>query len=300
MRIVLVGRNGQLGSDCLQVLSRNHDLVAFGSRELDITDGNQVEEMVRGLHPEVVLNCAAFTKVDACEHERELAHRINVTGVRNLATSLARHGGKLLHISTDYVFDGQKPVPEPYLEEDAVAPLSYYGRTKVEAERIIMQELQEYSIVRTAWLYGRHGHNFLKTMLRLALRDPVPRIKVVNDQFGSPTWSYRLAEQLAKIIETAGQGIYHATSEGYATWFEVARSFLAEMGIAHQIDPCTTADYPTPARRPKNSILENHRLKAQGINLMRFWQDDLKEFILANRNFLIQEAGNTINGKKDF
>lgn len=296
MKIVLIGRKGQLASDCLQVFSRNYDLVALGSRELDITDVFQVEEMVRCLHPEVVLNCAAFTKVDVCEHERELAYRINVTGVRHLATSLARHGGKLLHISTDYVFDGQKPVPEPYLEEDAVAALSYYGQTKIEAERIIRQELQEYSIVRTAWLYGRHGHNFLKTMLRLALSDPAPRIRVVNDQFGSPTWSYRLAEQLAKIIETAGQGIYHATSEGYATWFDVAGSFLAGMGIVHHIEPCTTAEYPTPALRPKNSILENHRLKAQGINLMRFWQNDLEEFILANRNFLIQEARNSING----
>jgi dTDP-4-dehydrorhamnose reductase len=299
MKIVLIGKNGQLGSDCLQVFSRKFDLVALGSKELDITDGNLVEEMVRCLHPEVVINCAAYTKVDACEQERELAYRINVTGVRELATSLARHGGKLLHISTDYVFDGKKPVPEPYLEEDAVAALSYYGQTKVEAELVVRQELQDYIIVRTAWLYGRHGHNFLKTMLRLALNDPVPPIKVVNDQFGSPTWSYRLAEQLAKIIEMDGQGIYHVTSEGYATWFEVACSFLTGMGIAHQIKPCMTAEYPTPARRPKNSILENHHLKTQGINLMRSWQNDLEKFILANRDLLIQEAKNSTKGRKN-
>jgi dTDP-4-dehydrorhamnose reductase len=298
MKIVLVGKNGQLGKDCLQVFSKKFDLVALGSKELDITDGNLIEEMVRCLHPEVVLNCAAYTKVDACEQEQELAYRINVTGVRHLATSLARHGGKLLHISTDYVFDGQKPIPEPYFEEDAVAALSYYGQTKVEAELVIMQELQEYVIVRTAWLYGRHGNNFLKTMLRLASSEPAPHIKVVNDQFGSPTWSYRLAEQLATIVGMGGQGIYHATSEGYTTWFDLACAFLTGMGIAPQIEPCTTADYPTPAHRPKNSILENRHLKAQGINLMRPWQNELEEFILTNRDILIQEAKNTINGKK--
>jgi dTDP-4-dehydrorhamnose reductase len=295
MKIVLVGKNGQLGSDCLQVFSRTHDLVALGSRELDITDSIRVEDMVRRLQPEVILNCAAYTKVDACEQEQDLAYRINVTGPRHLAASLARHGGTLLHISTDYVFDGKNPVPEPYREDDTVAPLSYYGQTKVEGERAVMQELDQYIIVRTAWLYGAHGHNFLKTMLRLALSKPIPDIKVVNDQFGSLTWSYRLAEQLAKITETAGRGIYHATAEGYASWFEVARYFLPKMGFSIPITPCTTAEYPTPAHRPQNSILENHRLKAQGINLMRPWQSDLDEFIANHREFLIREAKNKLS-----
>jgi dTDP-4-dehydrorhamnose reductase len=296
MKIVLIGKNGLLGSDCRQVFSRSHDLVALDIEELDITNALQVEEMVRGLHPEVVLNCAAFAKVDACEQEKDLAYRLNVTGVRNLAASLARQGGRLLHISTDYVFDGRKPVPEPYLEDDPVAPLSYYGQTKLEGELAVIQELQDYIIVRTAWLYGRHGQNFLKTMLRLALGNPAPQIKVVDDQFGSLTWTYRLAEQLAKIVATGGRGVYHATSEGCATWFEVAVTFLAGMGIDRQITPCTTADYPLPAHRPKNSILENHRLKVQGINLMRPWQDDLAKFIRANREFLFQEARSALGG----
>ncbi len=167
---------------------------------------------MRRLNPEVILNCAAFTKVDACEQERDLAYRINVTGPRHLAASLARHGGMLLHISTDYVFNGEKPVPEPYREDDEMAPLSYYGQTKVEAERAVIQELDRYIIVRTAWLYGLNGQNFLKTMLRLALCKPTPQIKVVNDQFGSLTWTYRLAEQLAKILAAGGRGIYHASS----------------------------------------------------------------------------------------
>ena len=296
MKIVLIGKDGQLGRDCQQVFAGAHDLTALGDGDLDITDAPQVEEMMARLRPAMVINCAAFTKVDACEQERDLATRVNVTGPRHLAASLARHGGTLLQLSTDYVFDGRNPVPKPYVEEDAGAPLSYYGQTKLEAERAVMQELDRCIIVRTAWLYGRHGHNFLKTMLRLAYRKPTPRLRVVNDQFGSLTWTYRLAEQLAEIIAQGGYGIYHATSEGYASWFEVAAYFLKKMGITAPITPCTTAEYPTPARRPRNSILENHRLKVEGINLMRPWQTDLDEFVRSNRDFLIQEAKNKIDG----
>jgi dTDP-4-dehydrorhamnose reductase len=294
MKIVLIGKNGQLGSDCRQVFARAHELVALDVDDLDITDAQRVEEMVRGLGPDVVINCAAFTRVDACEQERELAYRLNVAGPGHLAASLARHGGTLVHISTDYVFDGKKPVPQPYQEDDVPAPLSCYGQTKFAAEELVRQELERAIIVRTAWLYGRHGHNFLKTMLRLALSEPNPHITVVNDQFGSPTWSYRLAEQLAAIIAAGGQGIYHATAEGYATWFELARYFLQQMGLPTPISPCTTAEYPTPATRPQNSILENHRLKTQGLNLMRPWQADLDEFIANHRQFLLQEAWDSI------
>lgn len=290
MKIVLIGKNGQLGSDCLQVLQQGHELVALGSRELDITDAQQVEAMVRQERPDVVLNCAAYTKVDAAEQERELAYRLNVAGPRHLASSLARHGGCLVHISTDYVFDGRKPVPEPYREDEAMGPLSYYGQTKAEGEEVIRQELAAYIIVRTAWLYGRRGHNFLKTMLRLALQEPRPQIRVVNDQFGSPTWSWRLAQQLATLIAAGGQGIYHATAEGYTTWCELAKTFLQAMGLDIPVIPITTAEYPTPARRPQNSILENQRLKEQGLNLMRPWQDDLLEFVAQHGEALRQEV----------
>lgn len=290
MKIVLIGKNGQLGSDCLQVLQPEHEVVALGSRELDITAAQQVEAMTRQERPDVVLNCAAYTKVDAAEQERELAYRINVSGPLHLARSLARHGGCLVHISTDYVFDGSKPVPEPYREDEMVSPLSYYGQTKAESEAVIRQELPEYIIVRTAWLYGRRGQNFLKTMLRLAVQEPPVQIRVVNDQFGSPTWSWRLAQQLAALIAARGRGIYHATAEGYTTWFELARTFLRAMGLDTPISPITTAEYPTAARRPRNSILENQRLKEQGLNLMRPWQDDLLEFVAQHGEDLWQEV----------
>jgi len=218
-----------------------------------------------------------------------LAYAINVAGPRHLAASLARQGGRLLHISTDYVFDGRKPVPTPYREDDPVAPLSYYAQTKAAAEEAIRQELDDYMIVRTAWMYGRRGHNFLKTMLRLALQEPPVPIRVVNDQFGSPTWSYRLAQQLAALIAAGGQGIYHATAEGYTTWYGLATTFFQIMGLDISVTPITTAEYPTPACRPQNSILENQRLKDQGLNLMRPWQDDLQEFVSLFREALYQE-----------
>ena len=293
MKIVLIGKNGQLGSDCWEVLRGDHELVALGSRELDITQAPQVEAMVRQERPELVLNCAAYTKVDACEQERDLAYAINVAGPRHLAASLARQGGRLLHISTDYVFDGRKPVPTPYREDDPVAPLSYYAQTKAAAEEAIRQEMDDYMIVRTAWMYGRRGHNFLKTMLRLALQEPPVPIRVVNDQFGSPTWSYRLAQQLAALIAAGGQGIYHATAEGYTTWHGLATTFFQIMGLDISVTPITTAEYPTPARRPQNSILENQRLKDQGLNLMRPWQDDLQEFVSLYREALYQEMRGT-------
>ncbi|MGQ9919928.1 MAG: dTDP-4-dehydrorhamnose reductase [Desulfobacca sp.] len=289
MKIVLIGKNGQLGSDCAEVLRPDHELVALGSRELDITQAPQVEAMVQRERPDLVLNCAAYTKVDAAEQERALAYAINVTGPRYLAVSLARQGGRLLHISTDYVFDGRKPVPTPYHEDDPPAPLSYYGQTKAAAEEAIRQEMDDYLIVRTAWMYGCRGHNFLKTMLRLALQETPVQIRVVNDQFGSPTWSYRLAQQLAALIAAGGQGIYHATGEGYTTWYGLATTFFQVMGVDVPVTPITTAEYPTPARRPANSILENQRLKDQGLNLMRPWQDDLEEFVSRYREALYQE-----------
>lgn len=290
MKIVLIGKNGQLGRECLGVLQDRHDLVALGSRELDITDASQVEEMVGRLQPEVVINCAAFTQVDLAEQKRDLAWRLNVLGPQNLAASLKRQGGILLQMSTDYVFDGRKPAPEPYREDDQVAPLSYYGQTKVAAERFVMQEMDRYIIVRTAWLYGRHGRNFLKTILRLALSQPDRPLKVVHDQFGSLTWSFRLAQQLARIVEAGGRGVYHASAQDYGTWFDVASHFLAQMGLATPVIPCTSDQYPTLAQRPRNSILANQRLQTQGLDLMRPWRADLDEFIGAHRGVLLQEA----------
>jgi dTDP-4-dehydrorhamnose reductase len=290
MKIMITGGTGQLGCDCVEVLAQQYEIVPLGSKDLDITSRTAVERLIGEIAPQVILNCAAFTKVDDCETKRDLAQKVNVEGPRNLGMAAEKQGAQLIHISTDYVFDGRKKVPEPYTEQDGTNPISYYGETKLEAEEAVRGATDNHMIFRTAWMYGIRGQNFLKTMLRLALNDPKREIKVVNDQFGSPTWSYRLARQIARLIESGGQGTYHATSEGYGTWYELAIDFLHKMGVPHSFTPCTTKEYPTPAGRPMNSILENQRLKEADLNLMEDWQDDLAEFVRRFKDRLMIEG----------
>lgn len=290
MKILICGAHGQLGYDSKQVLRSAHEVVSTDIEELDITDPSATNEMVESFRPDIIVNCAAFTKVDDCETMRELAWKVNVDGPKNLAIAAHKTGAQLIHISTDYVFDGNRKVPEPYEEADTPHPLSTYGRTKLEGEEAIRKATDRYMILRTAWLYGINGQNFLKTMLRLAIKDPQREIKVVNDQFGSPTWSYRLALQIARLIEVNGQGTYHATSGGYCTWYELAAQFFGLMEVRLTITPCTTQEYPTPAPRPVNSILENRRLKDSGINVMSHWNDDLVQFVSTFKERLKDEA----------
>jgi len=290
MKIVILGGKGQLGNDCTKVLNEIHDVMSVDLDELDITDISQVEAAAGNFGADVIVNCAGFTRVDDCETEKELACKVNVEGPGNLAVAAKNQGAQLIHISTDYVFDGRKRAPEPYTEKDDPNPISYYGVTKLAAEEAIRRTIDNHIILRTAWLYGIRGQNFLKTMLTLALKDPQREIKIVNDQFGSPTWSYRLALQIEKLIESGGNGTFHATSEGYCTWYGLATYFLGKMGVPHSFVPCTTAEYPTPAVRPMNSILENRRLKEAGINLMQGWKSDLDEFVFRFRDRLINET----------
>ena len=290
MKILITGAAGQLGRDCARVLGKSHQVTPVDLGDLDIADRTAVNAFVAELKPDVILNCAAFTRVDDCETKKELAWKVNVEGPKNLAAAAGERGARVIHISTDYVFDGKKPVPEYYTENDDTNPISYYGLTKLEAEKAICAQTDRYSIFRTAWLYGANGQNFLKTMLRLALGDPEREIKVVHDQFGSPTWSYRLAEQIEKVMDADQNGIFHATSENYCTWYELATTFLYEMAVPNALIPCTTRDYPTPAERPVNSILENQRLKAEGLNVMGDWRADLTQFVTLFKDRLIMEV----------
>jgi len=289
MRVYITGCRGQLGFDLFDVLKERHELAGGDLPELDIAEPGSVHAALDAFRPEVVINAAAFTKVDACETERNAAMRANAAGPGLLAAYAERRGAFLVHISTDYVFDGLRAVPQPYVETDPVGPLSYYGVTKLEGERAVAAAASRFAILRTAWLYGVHGHNFLKTMLRLSLQGRA--LKVVNDQHGSPTWSWRLARQIDKVIDRGARGVYHATAEGHCTWFELARHFLERMGVPHKLSPCGTEDYPTPARRPANSILENAALKRAGLNVMAPWVDDVDEFARRHRERLLEEAG---------
>ena len=215
---------------------------------------------------------------------------VNARGPELLALSCREHGSRLIQVSTDYVFDGSRPVPQPYLEGDSASPASMYGKSKLAGEEAVQAVLDNHLIIRTAWLYGIGNKNFLKTMLRLALSGPNRTIKVVNDQHGSLTWSWRLALQIERLLSTDLTGILHATDEGHSTWYEGARYFLDCMQVPYSMVPCTTAEYPTPAKRPANSILENSRLKDAGCNLMIDWKEDVRLFVERYRDELLAEA----------
>ena len=290
MKIMITGGKGQLGTDCARVLGGNHDVLSVDIDEGDITNYSEVEELVKGFNPNIIINCAAYTQVDECETEKAFAWKVNVDGPKNFALCLEKYGGQLVHISSDYVFDGKKKVPNPYVEEDDPHPVSYYGTTKYESEKVVRRISDRHLIIRTAWMYGAQGHNFLKTMLRLALQPPTNEIKVVNDQFGSPTWSHRLALQIERMIEANARGIYHASAESYCTWYGLTVYFLESMGVSHRVVPCTSEEYPTPAKRPENSILENQQLKKREINIMKPWQEDIDQFVANFREHLINEV----------
>ena len=290
MRIVIVGANGQLGRDSIEILGPKHRVWASDAAEVDITDQAQVQALFAEHQPEVVINCAAFTAVDACESNVEASMAVNARGPELLALSCRDHGTRLIQVSTDYVFDGSRPAPEPYLEGDRAEPFSMYGKSKLAGEEAVQQILDNHLIVRTAWLYGIGNKNFPKTILRLALSDPKRTMKVVNDQHGSLTWSWRLALQIERLLDSDLNGIVHATAEGHSTWYEGARYFLDCMQVPYSMVPCTTAEYPTPARRPANSILENARLKEHGLNEMLDWKEDVRLFAERYREELLAEA----------
>lgn len=289
MKILILGEDGQLGTDCQLLLAPEHELITPKLDELNFCRPESVETILNQKRPELIINCAAYTAVDQCEQDQELCRLINADGPLQLAVGAERIGARLIHISTDYVFSGQKPVPSAYTEDDTTQPLSEYGRTKLAGEEAVRSHCPNHLILRTAWLYSAHGPNFLKTMLRLSVQNPDRELKVVNDQYGSLTWSQTLAHQIRRLIATDLTGTFHATAEGYCTWYEGACTFLTAMGIAHRIKPCTTAEYPTPAKRPANSILANTGLDRAGISAFVSWQEDLNRFVKQYRDNLLAE-----------
>ena len=290
MKILILGGTGMLGRECRELLGQRHEIIAPRRDILDIVSWDQVIERLQEISPEVILNCAAFADVDGCEENEFVVRKVNVEGPRNLAQGAARFGSKLIHISSDYVFDGQKIVPQPYFEDDLVRPLSAYGKSKAESETAVRENSPDYIILRTGWLYSRGGHNFIKSILSKALEKNRGVLKVVDDQFGSPTWAYRLAHQIEALLTRDGRGTYHATAEGYCSRYEWATFLVEKLGLHVSIEPCKSEEYPTPAKRPVNSILENRLLKKQGVHVMKDWKEDLNEFLDLFGDTLIQEA----------
>ncbi|MEI6892130.1 MAG: dTDP-4-dehydrorhamnose reductase [Pontiella sp.] len=288
-KILITGSKGQLGRDCLDVFKDIFRVYGVDLPEVDLSSREACFVFLDAKKPDVIVNCAAYTAVDACETDPS-CWKANRDLPGHLSEWTEKNGAFLVHISTDYVFSGDKPFFQSLEEDDLPNPLSEYGRSKLAGERIIAEHTERFSILRTAWLYGAHGNNFLKTMLRLTLQNPGKEFKVVNDQFGSPTWSYSLALQIRSVVEMNARGLFHATSEGYCSWYDFACAFLDEMKIEHAFVPCSTEEFSTPTQRPANSILENSRANQLGINIFSDWREELGEFVKQYKEPLKKEA----------
>ena len=288
MRILISGANGQLGKELTRILNtgfaeigeipctlKNSDIMNTDVDNLDIANINDVLSFVENERPQVIINCSAFTNVDLCETDKDTAFNVNSLGPRNLAIAAQKVNTKLIHVSTDYVFSGDGN--EPYCEYDICNPQSIYGKTKYLGEQYVKEFCSKYFIVRTSWLYGYEGNNFVKTIMNLA--EQRESIKVVNDQRGNPTNANDLAYHILKLVDSNEYGIYHCTGNGECSWYDFACKIVEYANINCEVMPCTTEEFPRPAKRPSYSSLNNMMLKNTIGDKMRFWQDALKNFI---------------------
>jgi dTDP-4-dehydrorhamnose reductase len=274
MKVLITGAAGQLGSEFPAALA-GHDVVALASADLDITDAKAVTDVVDVHRPDMVVNAAAYTKVDAAETDIDAAWAVNAAGPWHLARACAGTGAALVHVSTDYVFDGT--LDRPYTEFDPTNPVSAYGRTKEAGERLVRQTLDRHWIVRTAWVHGRHGGNFVKTMLRLGAERGA--VSVVDDQRGSPTFADDLAASIVQLMDEAPYGTYHRTNSGSCTWFELAQRAYQLAGLDVDVTPITTEQFGAPAPRPANSVLENRAASMLGLPPLRSWEEGLQRLV---------------------
>lgn len=281
MKILVTGANGQLGRDLVKVLEQaNHNVNPCDRDTLDITDQKACLDQVHNFEPEVIVHCAAYTAVDQAETDIDHAYVVNAVGTRNMVVAAERVGAKFCYISTDYVFDGTSDVA--YHEYDNTNPQSIYGKSKRAGEELVKSLSSAYFIVRTSWVYGLHGNNFVKTMLRLGAEKP--EISVVNDQKGSPTYTVDLSRFLLDLVNTEKFGIYHASNTGECTWYEFAQAIFAEVEYAGnsysvKVNPCTTEDFPRPAPRPRNSVMEHLSIRTNGFEDLPSWKEGLRAFL---------------------
>lgn len=276
MKVVVTGAKGQLGTDLVGLLAgKEYEVYGYGREELDITNFDQVKQIITEINPDVIIHAAAYTKVDLAESEPDQAFLINAYGTRNVAVASEAVGAKLVYVSTDYVFDGTANVP--YNEFSSTNPLSVYGKSKLAGEQLVRDLHSKFFIVRTSWVYGKHGNNFVKTMLKLAQeRD---ELMVVHNQLGCPTYTVDLASCIAEIIQTAKYGIYHVSNSGHCSWYEFAKAIFEEAAMNVKVNPCTTQKFPRPAPRPAYSVLEHMALKLNGFSEVRHWREALREFM---------------------
>jgi dTDP-4-dehydrorhamnose reductase len=283
MKLLVTGAGGMLGGAvAADAGHRGHDVVALARTELDVTDGPGVRAALAAAAPDAVVHCAAWTDVDGAEADEAGATAVNAAGTRHVAAAAAAGGAHLVHVSTDYVFDGAKGAP--YAEADPTGPLSAYGRSKLAGEQAVVAAGGAHAIVRTAWLFGAGGANFVDTVLRLAQdRD---ELRVVDDQVGSPTWVGHLAPALVDLAEARGQGLFHVTAAGSCSWFQLAAEAFARSAVACRAVPTTSAEFPRPAPRPAWSVLASTRPDAPSLPP---WQEGLAAH-LADRSRTLERT----------
>lgn len=275
MKILITGSNGMLGHDLQEVLKDKHELILTTSKTLDITDKENTIDFIVKNKPDVVINSAAYTDVDGCETNQDLAYAVNGEGVKNLALGCKEVDCPLVHVSTDYVFDGT--AREPIEEDGEIGPISVYGKSKLKGEEAIQEILDKYFILRTAWLYGINGKNFPKTMLELA--ENHSEITVVYDEVGTPTYTPDLAYGISQIIETDYYGIYHLTNSGSCSWCEFARYIFEIADKDVKVIPVTASEFSRPAPRPSYSVLKNKNWINNGFEPLRDYKEAIKEYI---------------------
>lgn len=275
-KILVTGANGQLGRAICELYTGNPEveIIKTDVAELDITDVAATVAMIEEVKPYAIINCAAHTNVNACETDVDNAYKINAIGPRNLSIAAAKTGAKMVHVSTDYVFEGNGTVP--YTEFDDTNPLGMYGKTKLEGEKFVQQFTDKFFIIRTAWLYG-DGKNFVKTMLKLS--ETNDEVKVVGDQIGSPTSTKVLADIINELIFTENYGIFHGTCEGFCSWADFTEEIFRLAGKKTKVKHITTEEFPTPAKRPAYSVLDNYMLKLTTGYTVPDWKEAIKEYI---------------------
>lgn len=274
--ILLTGGNGQLGTELRKLLDeKGWDYISTDADVLDITDAEKTMDYITDLKPELIYHCAAYTAVDKAEDEgKELDEKINVDGTRNVATAAKAAGSKLVYISTDYVFDGTRK-DGMYQVDDTTNPQSEYGRTKLLGEQAVQEIVEDYYIIRTSWVFGIYGHNFVYTMQRLA--ETHKQLTIVNDQYGRPTWTRTLAEFMTFVIENnAPAGVYHLSNENSCSWFEFAKEILKDTDV--EVLPVTSEEYPQKAKRPQYSVMDLSKAKNLGF-VIPTWQEALEQFL---------------------
>jgi dTDP-4-dehydrorhamnose reductase len=273
-KVLIIGAQGMLGHDLRKVFAEGDDVVGLDIEDVDITRQGATRKIIKDISPTMVVNAAGYTDVDGCEKKINKAFAVNGTGSKNVAKACRDNGAKLIYISTDYIFDGEKG--NPYREDDSPNPLNIYGESKLTGERYTEELLDDYLIVRTQWLYGQYGRNFVETILALAAeRDS---IEVVQDQVGSPTYTADLSKAIAALVAKDLRGTFHVSNSGYCSWYDFALEILRIAGVQGvEVVPVSSAAFNRPAKRPLYSIFDQRRLQQEGIE-MRPWQEALQDY----------------------